>query len=309
MGYRVPPGLYAAGDPGRDAPVLVTANYKLSFDALRSGLCGLDAWILMLDTNGINVWCAAGKGTFGTAELVRRVREHGLHRVVGHRTLVVPQLGASGVQAHAVKRDTGFTVMFGPVYAADLPAFIARGMQATAGMRRVRFGLKERAVLVPMETAQTWKPLLWYVLGVLVLFGLQPQGVLFRQAVEGGWGYALLGLVAVFSGAVLAPLLLPVLPFRSFALKGAATGLLATAAVLALVPGAGDMHALLKAAAFLIFPAASSYLALNFTGATPFTGQSGVEKEVRAALPVYYAAIAAAAVLVILFKLKEWSVL
>ena len=45
----------------------------MSFDALRSCLGGLDAWILVLDTEGINVWCSAGKGSFGTAELVSRM--------------------------------------------------------------------------------------------------------------------------------------------------------------------------------------------------------------------------------------------
>jgi CO dehydrogenase/acetyl-CoA synthase gamma subunit (corrinoid Fe-S protein) len=66
MHYRVDPGLYAVGSPNTDSPVLVSANYKLSFNTLRSNLDGLDAYILVLDTKGINVWCAAGKGTFGT---------------------------------------------------------------------------------------------------------------------------------------------------------------------------------------------------------------------------------------------------
>ena len=66
MRFAVDPGLYALRNPGEQAPVLVTANYKMSFDRLRQALPGRDAWILVLDTNGINVWCAAGKGTFAT---------------------------------------------------------------------------------------------------------------------------------------------------------------------------------------------------------------------------------------------------
>ena len=62
QGHRVDPGLYAIGSPSGDSPVLVTANYTLSFDALRSVLSGISAYILVLDTKGINVWCAAGKG-------------------------------------------------------------------------------------------------------------------------------------------------------------------------------------------------------------------------------------------------------
>ena len=55
MRYRISPGLYAVGAPSPDSPVLVSANYKLSFDSLRCELAGLDAWVLVLDTKGINV--------------------------------------------------------------------------------------------------------------------------------------------------------------------------------------------------------------------------------------------------------------
>jgi hypothetical protein len=112
--YRVPPGLYAVGEPGNDSPVLVSANYKLSFDSLRSVLSGRSAWILVLDTKGINVWCAAGKGTFGTDELVARVASAELARVVSHRKLVVPQLGAPGVSAPEVHRRCGFRARESP---------------------------------------------------------------------------------------------------------------------------------------------------------------------------------------------------
>ena len=103
MNYKVDPGLYALGEPDADSPVLVTANYKLSFDALRSALPGRNFWILVVDTDGINVWCAAGKGTFSTEELVSRIESSGLAQLVSHRRLIVPQLAAPGVAAHRVR--------------------------------------------------------------------------------------------------------------------------------------------------------------------------------------------------------------
>jgi hypothetical protein len=42
MDYSVLPGLYAIGSPTAAAPVFVTANNKLSFDALRPNLAGLN---------------------------------------------------------------------------------------------------------------------------------------------------------------------------------------------------------------------------------------------------------------------------
>lgn len=90
MTYKVNPGLYAVGQPDATSPVLVSANYKLTFDALRKELVGLDCWLLILDTKAVNVWCAAGKGTFGTSELVERIQKTGLGTVVTHRKLILP---------------------------------------------------------------------------------------------------------------------------------------------------------------------------------------------------------------------------
>jgi CO dehydrogenase/acetyl-CoA synthase gamma subunit (corrinoid Fe-S protein) len=106
--YRVKPGVYALGTPGAAAPVLVTANYKLTFDRLRSSLNGLDAWLLVVDTRGINVWCSAGKGTFCADEVARVVRETRLAEIVSHRLLVLPQLSAPGVNANQVRESCGF---------------------------------------------------------------------------------------------------------------------------------------------------------------------------------------------------------
>jgi CO dehydrogenase/acetyl-CoA synthase gamma subunit (corrinoid Fe-S protein) len=149
--HTVNPGLYAVGAPDKSSDVLVSANYKLSFDALRKALKGLNAWVLVLDTKGINVWCAAGKGTFGTDELIRLISLTKLDRVVDHRRIIVPQLGAPGISAHKVKKDTGFKVCYGPVRAEDISAYIVSGYKATTEMRTVTFPLIDRLILAPME--------------------------------------------------------------------------------------------------------------------------------------------------------------
>jgi hypothetical protein len=148
--HLIEPGLYSLGNPTKDSPVFVSANYTLSFDALRSALAGNDGYILLLDTKGINVWCAAGKGTFGTDELVRRIEAVKLHEKVNHRSLIVPQLGATGVSAREVRSRSGFKVEFGPVRATDLTEYL-KTHRATEEMRRVHFGLLDRMVLIPVE--------------------------------------------------------------------------------------------------------------------------------------------------------------
>ena len=151
MNYKINPGLYAVGTPDNTSPVLVTANYKLTFDALRKELFELNAWILVLDTKGINVWCAAAKGTFATKELVTRIAEVKLSQIVSHKTVIVPQLGAVGISAHEVSKNSGFKVIYGPVRAKDIKEFIDSGMKATKEMRTVKFNVYDRLVLTPIE--------------------------------------------------------------------------------------------------------------------------------------------------------------
>ena len=288
MQYTVEPGLYGVGAPTEDAPVLITANYKLSFDHLRAALAGHDAWVLVLDTNGINVWCAAGKGTFGTAALCAQVGVSRVAQLVRHRRLVVPQLGAPGIAAHAVKQQSGFSVAYGPVMARDLPAFLAHGMQATPAMRRKTFPLSERAVLVPVELVIVLKwalPLSVVLYGVSGLFG---EASFWANVLEhGGWTVAGLwsGIVA---GAVLTPLLLPVLPGRAFSLKGGAAGLMAALVFLAVSGTSGNTLAGL--AWLLLIPAIASFLGMEFTGASTYTSLSGVKKEMRLAVSLQVAA-------------------
>ena len=293
--YRVAPGLYAVGSPGPDSPVLVTANYKLSFDSLRFSVSGMDAWLLVADTRGINVWCAAGKGTFSAGEVSDLVRRSRLAEVVSHRRLVLPQLAAPGVTAREVTRDCGFSVRFGPVRATDLPAWLERDGQGDEAMREVTFTLAERAVLIPVELYLLARPLLGLVVLALCLSGLGP-GV-FSPAAAVQRGVLLLGAtgLGILAGAVLVPLLLPWLPARQFWLKGVYTGLAVAALARPLV--ATGVSGVEQAALTLWAVAVSSYLAMNFTGSTPFTSLSGVEREMRRGLPVQLLAVGAAAVL------------
>ncbi|MBE0477002.1 MAG: hypothetical protein IBX62_07900 [Coriobacteriia bacterium] len=301
MGYRAAPGLYRAGDAGPSSPVIVTANYKMTFDLVRRDLAGLDAWLLVLDTRGVNVWCAAGKGTFGTRELVRRVAETGLSRHVEHATLVLPQLGATGVSSRQVRDLAGYRVVWGPVRSRELRAFLAAGMVATPDMRRVTFTLRERLALAPVELVAAlsgWRLAIPAALAALSAAG--PWGVSLDALATRGLGAVAVYLAAVLAGAVAVPALLPTIPGRALSVKGAQAGAGAGFAA-ALVLGGS---ALQVAAALLGASAVSSLLAVDFTGSTPYTSPSGVERELRRSLPL---TAAAAAVAVALWTASAWT--
>ena len=283
MAYQVPPGIYAVGHPDSGSPVLVSANYKMSFDRLRRELGGLNLSILVLDTKGVNVWCAAGKGTFGTQELINRIAQVKLAAVVTHWKLILPQLGAPGIAAHEVLKISGFKVVYGPVRAADLPEYLNAGLKASAVMREVRFGLFDRLVLTPLELAGAFKPAL-IILGLLLVINLFLDG---SRTV-----YQLLGKTMVdfvpflgtaLTGAVLVPVLLPFIPGRALAWKGWLLGLLWAGVYLWLISPAANWSRI--AAYLLLLPPLASFLAMNFTGSTTYTSLSGVVKEMRIAVP------------------------
>ena len=291
MNYLVPAGLYAIGEPTPEAPVVVTANYKMSYDLVRRALAGRNVWLLVLETFGINVWCAAGKGTFGTEELVGRIHKSALGQVVAHRRLLLPILGAPGIAAHEVQRRSGFSVAYATIRARDLPEYLDNGELTSAAMRQLSFNWYERLVLLPVEL-------------VLALKSVAPTGaaVYLAASLIGGRAAAGIALIAylsaVFAGIAAAPLLLPLLPGRSFAVKGATCGLFACALLYAL---AGGEHWSLPVtlASLLALPAISAFYTLNFTGCSTFTSRSGVKKEMRLGIPAMGCALFAALLLIV----------
>lgn len=278
MNYRVAPGLYSTGKPDENSPVLVTANYKLTFDTLRKELEGLNLWILVLDTKGVNVWCAAGKGTFGTDELLHRMEATKLAEIVTHRTVIVPQLGATGIAAHEVAKRSGFHVVYGPVRASDVKAFLEAGMKAAKEMRTVRFTLADRFVLTPVEIIHYAKPLALFfgVLFILNAVGLGSFGLFEFFGFTG----------AMLAGGLLTPVLLPWIPGRAFSLKGALVGAVWGVALILLSGGFVEVGILKDISSLLVLPAVSSYIAMNFTGSSTYTSISGVNKEMRFAIPL-----------------------
>ena len=266
----------------------MTANYTLSFDALRSSLKGTDGYLLVLDTEGINVWCAAGKKTFGTEELVHRIQATRLEDVVEHRRLILPQLGAPGISAQEVKRRSGFKVDFGPVRAKDLPAYMKTG-EATPEMRQVRFDLWDRIVLIPVELVQVLLPML--VAAIVLFFAAGPLA-------------AASAVVAVLAGAAFFPVLLPWIPTSAFSTKGFLLGGVAAMpfAVTAFMtnPSTVWWDRLGWPLVYLLtMPPVAAFLALNFTGASTFTSRSWVKREIFTYVPIMAIMIGAGILIVV----------
>lgn len=288
MHYRVEPRLYAVGSPDDKSPVFVSANYKMSFDRLRSQLGGVDGWILVLDTKGINVWCAAGKGTFGTDEIVRRVEMVGLKKIVAHRRLIIPQLGATGVSAHVVRERSGFRVDYGPVRAEDIGAYLQAGLRATPAMRRITFIFAERLVLIPAEIVGSVKYAVFASACFVLLSGLGAGIYSLDRVAAHGITNAILPLIATLLGIVLPAIFLPWLPGRAFSVKGAwaaVVPMIGLTLLAWLYPGIFRNWSS-AAGWFFLFPATMSFIGMNFTGSSTYTSLSGVKREMKIAVPI-----------------------
>ena len=285
MRYAVEPGLYAVGSPTAESPVFVSANYKLSFDHLRRELEGINGWIMVIDTKGINVWCAAGKGTFGTEEIIRRIESTRIAEIVSHRQIIVPQLGAPGVAAHEVRRRSSLRVIYGPVRARDIPEFLDAGMKTSPDMRRVLFNIGDRLVLIPLELVMWGRYVFFIAIALFLLAGLSRSGYAF-PGMAGGREVLLLFL-AFIAGGALVPAFLTWLPGRALSWKGMTMGLLLVAVlvIIGLIPSSQTSGQLETAAWVLLMPAIGAFMAMNFTGATTYTSLSGVKKEMRFAVP------------------------
>ncbi len=123
----IEPGIYKSGQPDKNSPIIVTANYLFTYIKVMRAIKGLDAWVLMVDSKGINVWCAARGNNFGNRQVIEAVKATGIATLTNKKTLILPQLSAGGVASPLISKeapDFPFRILFGPVWAKQLPQFL-----------------------------------------------------------------------------------------------------------------------------------------------------------------------------------------
>jgi ubiquinone/menaquinone biosynthesis C-methylase UbiE len=173
-------GLYRLGHPDQKSPVLMTGNYELTVRRLVRELEGkVDCWLVVANSRGINVWCAAGGGHFTADDVISALKTSGVLEVVDHHALILPQLCANGVDGWQIRRETGWGVHWGPVRARDIPAYLAAGRKKNEIMRHVQFPLKDRlemttvvfifyGLTLAILGLIFWRPFTLIILGAMV---------------------------------------------------------------------------------------------------------------------------------------------
>ncbi len=144
-------GLIKIGSPGRNSPVFLTCNFDLTVEKVKREIRGLDAYLLIANSRGINVWCGAAGGRFTNHDVISVLKTSGIENLIEHRTVILPQLSAVGIQPDIIYQKTGWRAVFGPVYAKDILKYINDGNKKTESMRKVGFGFFDR-----LEVAVQW---------------------------------------------------------------------------------------------------------------------------------------------------------
>lgn len=144
-------GLVRIGNPDRNSPVLLTCNFRLTVERVKRTLEGIDAYLLIANSRGINVWCAASGGHLTDHDVISVIKTSGIEDLVDHRQVVLPQLAATGVEGQVIQQKAGWKVVWGPVQAARIPAFLSGGLRKSVEMSTVSFRWPQR-----LEMAVAW---------------------------------------------------------------------------------------------------------------------------------------------------------
>lgn len=163
--HRAPTGLFRIGNPERGSPVLVTGNFTLTVRRLRDAVRRYDVWLLVANSKGIDVWCAAGGGYLTHHDIISVIRTSHIADKVDHREVILPQLCATGVERRRISDATGFATRWGPARLEDLPAFLDRGERPIKSERFMRFPAWERMEMAALLCV----PMLIILLPILAL--------------------------------------------------------------------------------------------------------------------------------------------
>jgi NAD-dependent dihydropyrimidine dehydrogenase PreA subunit len=144
IGIPVEPDVIKIGNPTNKSLVFLTCNFNITVNRVLKALKGFNCYLLVAPSKGINVWCGACGDDFHTDSILSIIKTSGINAHVSHRTLILPQLSAPGIDPVIIKKKTGWNVKFGPVYAKDIPEYVKNNCQKIEEQRKIRFPLSKR---------------------------------------------------------------------------------------------------------------------------------------------------------------------
>jgi ferredoxin len=215
-------GLRTIGRPDERSPVFLSGNYTLTVHRLLKRLKPFDCYLIVANSKGSNVWCAAGMNEFNEFDIIDAITVSRIKDKVVGRRIIAPPYAAPGVDAKEVRRQTGFKLVWGPTHFDDLPAYIEANYRRSSEMTLAQFGLLDRleqALSTALVYCLTIFPLLFFfpsftftLMGLIFVLHLSWFGLWDILPEERRWAktlshlaVALAGLAAVSWWAALPP--------------------------------------------------------------------------------------------------------
>jgi ubiquinone/menaquinone biosynthesis C-methylase UbiE len=167
----IEPGIYRSGNPDNNSPIIVTANYEYTYIKVMRDLKNIDAWVLCIDSNGINVWCAARGGDFGNKQLLNAIEATGIEQITKTKTLILPQLSAGGVSVPQLPKKFPFKIKYGPVWSNKIKEYIKnKPTKKPDSMKLAKFTFTQRIRAGITHITFLYRKIFWLpLLGLLIL--------------------------------------------------------------------------------------------------------------------------------------------
>ncbi|MBO8129099.1 MAG: acetyl-CoA decarbonylase/synthase complex subunit gamma [Peptococcaceae bacterium] len=120
----IEPKVYAVGNAGRNAPVILTTNFSLTYFCVLGDVEGarVPSYILPVDTDGTSVLTAWAAGKLAPEKIAAFIKECGIEDKVDHRRLIIP--GGLAILRDKLQELSGWQVLVGPHESAGLPSFL-----------------------------------------------------------------------------------------------------------------------------------------------------------------------------------------
>jgi len=121
---QVEPKLYAIRDPGKDAPLMFTTNFSLTYYSVEGEVeaSRVPSWILAVDTEGTSVLTAYSGDKLNEKVVAKAMQAAKVEEKVKHKKLIIP--GHVAVLSGKLEEETGWEVLVGPKEASMLPTYL-----------------------------------------------------------------------------------------------------------------------------------------------------------------------------------------
>lgn len=121
---QVKAGLYPINNPGKDAPILFTTNFSLTYFTVAGDIekSKVPAWLLVVDTEGLSVMTAFSAGKLSAETVLEAVQSTGAAEKSGRNVIIMP--GMLSRMSGKLQELSGMKVIVGPRESSGIPKLL-----------------------------------------------------------------------------------------------------------------------------------------------------------------------------------------